>query len=146
MRSCNQLTAKVSRIKNGRTFVAVCAPDKCEGCKACSVGRLNKSTEIPAINDVGANVGDDVAVELSLPTNFATLALVVFPLVFFVAGIVIALCCGLGELVAGGIAVGAAAIAFVVTLVFDRMVIGKKYAARITAILPEEESTESATL
>ena len=142
MKNCNELTAKVSRIKNGRTFVAVSAPAKCEGCKACYIGRLNKSTELPAINEIGAEEGDDVVVETRASTNLATLALVLFPLVFFVAGIIIGLAAGLGELAAGGIALAAAAAAFGITILFDRTVIRKKYAARIIEILPKEENPQ----
>lgn len=140
MKNCNRLTAKVSRIKNGRTFVAVSAPDKCEGCKACYIGRLGKSTELPARNEIGANVGDSVVIETSVTTNFATLALVLLPLTFFVAGIIIALSAGLNELAAGGIGLGAAIIAFATTFAADRTIIRKKYAAKIVEILPSEKS------
>ena len=138
MRNCNELTAKVSRIKNGRTFVAVTAPDKCEGCKACYIGRLNKSTELPAINGIGAKEGDVVVVGIRVSTSFATLALVLFPLVFFVAGIIIGLAAGFGEL-------AAAAAAFGLTFLLDRTVIGKKYAAKIIEILPGNKESDDDT-
>ncbi len=145
MRNCNELTAKVSRIKNGRTFVAVTAPDKCEGCKACHIGRLNKSTELPAINGIGAKEGDVVVVGIRVSTSFATLALVLFPLVFFVAGIIIGLAAGFGELAAGGVALAAAAAAFGLTFLLDRTVIGKKYAAKIIEILPGNKESDDDT-
>lgn len=142
MKNCNRLTAKVSRIKNGRTFVAVSAPDKCEGCKACYIGRLGKTTELPARNEIGANVGDSVVIETSVSTNFATLALVLLPLTFFVAGIIIALSAGLNELAAGGIGLGAAIIAFATTFAVDRTIIRKKYSAKIVEILPTEKPAD----
>lgn len=142
MKNCNRLTAKVSRIKNGRTFVAVSAPDKCEGCKACYIGRLGKSIELPARNGIGANVGDSVVIETSVSTNFATLALVLLPLTFFVAGIIIALSAGLNELAAGGIGLGAAIIAFATTFAVDRTIIRKKYSAKIVEILPTEKPAD----
>ena len=137
MKNCNELTAKVVRVKNGRTFVAVSAPEKCEGCKACYIGRLDKSTVIPAKNEVGARLGDVVSIETFVSTNLATLTLILFPLAFFVAGVVLGATLLSSELLAGAIGIGAAAIAFAVALTFDRLVVRKKYAAKIISILSE---------
>ena len=64
---------------------------------------------------------------------------------FFVAGIIIGLAAGFGELAAGGVALAAAAAAFGLTFLLDRTVIGKKYAAKIIEILPGNKESDDDT-
>ncbi len=145
MRSCNAFDAVVAEADGDYAVVTLRATSRCGGCKACQIGRANEKTRLKAVNAAGANVGDEVEVEIVHAPWLATAILVIFPLLAFVCGVIAGTSANVGELASFGIAAGLTAVAFVGALAFDRLVLAKRYAPRITAKVEKANAEENET-
>ena len=95
---------------------SACGHD-CEDCAGCGV--TGAAVRARAKNDVGARPGQKVLVESSTKKLLGVVAVVyLLPLVFFLLGYFLS--DGLGESVRYLIAVGAAALSFIPSVVYDR--------------------------
>lgn len=95
---------------------SACGHD-CEECAGC--GMTGAAIKARAKNDIGAQPGDKVVVESSTKKIFGVVALVyVLPVVLFLLGYFLSE--GLAEGVRYAIAIGAAALAFLPSVAYDR--------------------------
>lgn len=80
---------KVIELKKDRAIVQLIRHSACGDCGACQMGHENMQMKVEASNDVGANIGD--LVEIDLETNNvlrAAFFVYVIPLIALVIGIV----------------------------------------------------------
>ena len=107
-------------------FVEIERAAECAGCKACALA-TKKTTRLYAVNDVGAEEGDNVLVSLAPQKPLvATLML---------SGIIVAVTLGLSEPMTALFAAIGIAVGFLIAFVFDRLYYSKRHISHITEIL-----------
>lgn len=85
----------VQTLKGKNAIVAIKRHAACENCGACHVGKEKMTMEATARNDAGAQIGDEVAVEMEFANVIkATSIMYGIPLIAFVIG------CALGYFLA----------------------------------------------
>ena len=85
-----QETGKVTEIKNDVAFVEFKRTEACGSCHACGMLSGQGSITVKALNDAGAEVGDEVEVEFTTKSALGSSAIAyLVPLAFLVIGLII---------------------------------------------------------
>ena len=130
-----RLSGRVVRLKGMTAFVEIERAAECAGCKACALA-AKKTTRLYAVNDVGAEEGDNVLVSLAPQKPLvATLMLFLLPLVLMLSGIIVAVTLGLSEPMTALFAAIGIAVGFLIAFAFDRLYYSKRHISHITEIL-----------
>ena len=126
----------VTKTNKNRVLVKIEKPTACGSCRACAMFVSNKNVFIPVINTVGATVGDEVEITSpQIKPLFATLMLLIFPLVLLICGLLIGSNFSFGELCTALTAIGFMTVGFLTALIVDRTILNVKYLSQTVKII-----------
>lgn len=126
----------VVRVKGPRAYVRLVRSRECNGCRACMLANMKNELVLPAKNDIGASVGDEVRILGPKQKPLHTwLILFILPLTLMLLGIATGYLLTLSELNIFACAVIGLFVGLVVIFILDRLLFSDKYLARVLEII-----------